>query len=358
MTATPKFATVPDPAPPPRRYRLLTAEELADRPPMRWRIKGVLPESGLAAVIGASGSGKTFLVLDALAAIDAGEEWFGHQVRSCPVVVLALEGQEGVAKRISAYQKHTGHQLSDRFRVVTEPFSLLDIRDRPDLVETLREAGLTDGVVVVDTLNRAAPGADENSSIDMGLLIAACSDLQAQLGGLVLIVHHSGKDGSKGARGHSSLFAALDAVIEVVRENDARSWRITKSKDGEDGHEHPFKLQVTELGIDEDGDAITSCVVEPAEALQECVRKAKVPGGGNMRVAYDAISTALKASHSFGKASAPPTRPCITLEQALDAIGPRLPVEPKRQRERAQSAITGLTGKGVIAFEGGWLWLP
>ncbi len=324
---------------------------------MRWRVKGVLPETGLAAIIGASGSGKSFLALSMLAAIDAGGEWFGHQVRRCPVVVLALEGQEGVAKRITAYQAHTDHRLSDQFRVIAESFSLLDIRDRPDLVETLREAGLTDGVLVIDTLNRAAPGADENSSVDMGHLIAACAGLQEQLGGLVLIVHHSGKDARKGMRGHSSLFAALDAVIEVSRENDVRSWCIAKSKDGEDGLEHPFKLQVTELGTDEDGDSITSCVVEPAEPVANGVRKAKLPGGGNMRVAYDAVCSALKSASDYGKGGAPPTRPCITLERALEAIGPKLPVESKRQRERAQSAITSLTGKGVLAFEGGWLWL-
>src|SRR5690606_23837965 len=127
----------------------LTAGDLVSRPPMRWRVKDVLPETGLAAIVGASGSGKSFLALSLLAALDTGDPWFGHAVRQCPVVVLALEGQEGIAKRIEAWQEGSGRQLSAAFRVVTEPFSLLDVRDIPDLVATLREAEMTGGVVVI-----------------------------------------------------------------------------------------------------------------------------------------------------------------------------------------------------------------
>jgi len=84
-------------------------------------------------------------------------------------------------------------------------------------------------LLVIDTLTVAASGADENSSSDMGLIIEAAKALQAKLGGLVLLVHHSGKDQSKGLRGHSSLHAALDAAIEVIRNHDnRRRWRIAK----------------------------------------------------------------------------------------------------------------------------------
>jgi len=86
--------------------------------------------------------------------------------------------------------------------------------------------------------------------------------LQSAVGGLVMLVHHTGKDATKGMRGHSSLIAALDAAIEVSRNGDQRSWQVAKSKDGEDGAAHPFKLEVMELGIDADGDPVTSCVIK------------------------------------------------------------------------------------------------
>ena len=112
---------------------------------------------------------------------------------------------------------------------MTVPFSLLVAGDVQGLAESIAAAGAVGGVVCIDTLNRAAPGADENSSQDMGLIIEAAKALQMALGGLVLLVHHTGKDAGKGLRGHSSLFAALDAAIEVSRDGDSRAWAVAKT---------------------------------------------------------------------------------------------------------------------------------
>lgn len=356
--SAPAFATVADTAHKQRRFKLLTAEDLAGRPGLRWRVKGVLPQTGIAALIGPSGSGKTFLALDLVAAVSRGVSWFDCRVNRAPVAYLALEGEAGIANRVAAYQAHTGHRFAPSFRVVVERFELLSLGDVPALAETLKESGIVGGVVVVDTLNRAAAGADENSSVDMGLLIAAATELQVRVGGLVLIVHHSGKDTSRGARGHSSLFAALDACIEVSRNDERREWKLSKAKDGEDGKAHPFRLEVVEIGTDEDGDPITSCVVEREEPPADGIRRAALPGGGNMRLAYDAIAAALKDARTYGMGAAPPGRPCIELEVAIDAAGAVLPVEPKRKRERARNAITNLVGRGNLEHREGWVWLP
>lgn len=354
----PAFAVVPDARSPAKRYNLLTAGDLANRPRLTWLVKGVLPAHGFAAIVGPSGSGKTFLALDLVAAVEQGISWFNHRVTSVPVSYLALEGEAGITNRVAAYQRHTGYRFSERFRVVTERFELLSVEDVPALAESLLRAGMNDGIIVIDTLNRAAAGADENSSSDMGALIAACSELQARVGGLVMLVHHSGKDVSKGARGHSSLFAALDACIEVSRDGNRREWRVAKSKDGEDGKSHPFRLEVVEIDIDEDGDSVTSCVVSPEESAAEAVRRVALPGGGNQRIAYDAIASALKDTRTFGKASAPPTRPCIEFDAAITAAAAALPCEPKRRRERAQQAVIGLVSRGNLKHQEGWLWLP
>lgn len=147
-------------------------------------------------------------------------------------------------------------------RYLTQPFSLLESGDIDALVDAIQSAGGA-GLVVIDTLNRASSGSDENDSKSMGLIIAASTRLQAAIGGLVILVHHTGKDATKGLRGHSSLHGALDAAIEIRREGNRRLWCNTKSKDSADGQTHDFKLQVVQLGVDEDGDAITSCVIEP-----------------------------------------------------------------------------------------------
>ncbi len=260
-TATEKFAPVP--ANVPATYRLLTADEVAALPPIRWRVKGVIPADGMAAVYGPSASGKSFLTLDMLAAIADGREWYGYRCNPAPVVYVCLEGEAGLSQRLQAIRARFGKDVGASMRFVTAPFQLLDSNKVNELASVILDAGGAGAVVVLDTLNRATPGADENSSQDMGRAVAASKALQARLGGLVILVHHTGKDATRGMRGHSSLFAALDAVVEVSRDGEARTWKVAKSKDGADGIEHAFRLNVVQLGVDEDGDPISSCVVEP-----------------------------------------------------------------------------------------------
>lgn len=79
-----------NPKAPPQRFSLMTATDLAALPPVRWRVRGVLPQEGIAAIYGPPGSGKSFLALDMLAAIAAGRWWFGYRVQAAPVLYIAL----------------------------------------------------------------------------------------------------------------------------------------------------------------------------------------------------------------------------------------------------------------------------
>lgn len=243
------------------RYKLRSAASLLSSDPIKWRIKGVIPESGIGAIYGQSGSAKTFIALDMAMNIASGSNWFGYRVKSCPVVYVCLEGEAGLSVRIKAWQQNGG-TIPSGIMFIDQPLNLLNIKDVRDLVTAIKTHDASDGIVIIDTLNRAAPGMDENSSVDMGNAINAAKLIQQGVGGLVLLVHHSGKDSSKGMRGHSSLHAALDAAIEVKRSGDDREWSVAKAKDGEDGKSHLFRLQVVDMGIDDDGDPITSCVIK------------------------------------------------------------------------------------------------
>lgn len=242
------------------RFKLMDVADIAKSKPIGWRIKGVVPDSGIAAIYGPSGSAKTFLALDMALALSRGLPWFGMRTKACPVVYVCLEGEAGLSNRVRAYL--TRNDAAGEVYFLTQPVSLLNEKDAPELAKAIIESEAAGGVVIIDTLNRAAPGMDENASGDMGKVIAMVKGLQNAVGGLVMLVHHTGKDATKGMRGHSSLIAALDAAIEVNRYSDQRSWLVAKSKDGEDGAAHPFKLEVVELGIDADGDSITSCVIK------------------------------------------------------------------------------------------------
>ena len=338
------------------RYKLLGADELRDLPPLAWRVRGVLPAVGLVALYGPSASGKSFLAFDMAAAIAEGQHWFDCRVDAAPVVYAALEGEAGFKLRAQAWEASRGHALPAGLRMVLQPFKLTEARDVVDLAAVV-PAG---AVVVLDTLNRAAPTADENSSRDMGEILEAAKRLQAFTGGLVMLVHHTGKDSSRGLRGHSSLFAAMDAAIEVSRDGDRREWKVAKSKDGMDGEAHPFKLSVEVLGTEETGDEITSCVVVRDTAAQ-CVRAVKLHQGGNQRVILDALRERLQTAALFGSVGAsescPPGSPAVQLEVVLPSIAERLAVSPDRKMERARAGITGLISRGVLGFDKGWVWL-
>jgi len=242
------------------RFKLMDVADISKSKPIGWRIKGVIPDSGIAAIYGPSGSAKTFLALDMALSLSIGLPWFGMRTKACPVVYVCLEGEAGLSNRVSAYL--TRNDAAGEVYFLTQPVSLLNEKDAPELAKAIHESEAAGGVVIIDTLNRAAPGMDENASGDMGKVIAMVKGLQSALGGLVMLVHHTGKDATKGMRGHSSLIAALDAAIEVTRSGDQRSWQVAKSKDGEDGKAHPFRLEVVQLGIDDDGDPVTSCVIQ------------------------------------------------------------------------------------------------
>ncbi|MDE3022686.1 MAG: AAA family ATPase [Pseudomonadota bacterium] len=341
---------------PPMRYRLLTAADIVDRPPLRWMVRGVLPAEGIAALYGPSASGKSFLALDLAAAIADGAEWFGCRVKQASVVYAALEGEAGFSQRAKAWQLHHGQDLPDFLQFIMQP---LDLRtdDVTELADAVIASGRAGGLLVIDTLNRAASGADENSSQDMGQIIDACKALQAKLGGLVMLIHHSGKDATKGLRGHSSLYAALDAAIEVRRDGDSREWCIAKAKDGNDSAAHPFRLEVVEIGEHDDGEPITSCAVVREESAAIATRR-KIPKGGNQRIVWDALGDLLKKSRDFGKGGAPGIRPCVELEAAIIEIAPSLTCEEKRKPERTRQAITGLVASKTIEHREGWLWIP
>lgn len=346
---------------PPMRYRLMRAGDVVDAPPLHWLVRGVLPADGLAALYGASGSGKSFLALDLGASVaGGGPEWFACRVKPAPVVYVALEGEAGFSQRVKAWQLHHGRDLPDALRFVMQALDLRNADDVSEIAEAVTAAGAAGGLLVVDTLNRAASGADENSVVDMGAIIAAAKGLQAKLGGLVLLVHHSGKDATKGLRGHSSLHAALDAAIEVSRSDDRRDWRIAKAKDGDDGKAHPFRLEVVEIGEHDDGEPMTSCVVVADEGTPANYRRPSLPKSGNLRVVWDALGELLRqagdARPNDAPASLPQGRPAVTMDAAIAGIRDRLACDAKRKTERTRQALTGLQAKQLVTIDGGYVW--
>lgn len=339
------------------KFRLLSDEDLASLPSIRWRIPHILPETGIAAVFGESGAGKSFLTLDMAMAIASGSNWFGYKVKKCPVVYCALEGEAGIKNRVKAHHEMHGN-AGGEMHYLLQPFDLKNTQCVDELVQEICRRDAQGGVIFLDTLNRAVPDSDENSSKDMGLIIAAAKRLQSEVNGLVVLVHHTGKDASRGLRGHSSLHAALDSAIEVKKSGGLREWNVYKSKDGEDGISHSFKLEQISLGIDEDGQHINSCAVIQEENVCSKVARSLPPKSGNQKIILNAIKRLLQESSFSGEVNLPNDCKCITLEEAIEKTRGQLICEPKRQTERAKDAIEKLIDKGFLSFKDGWIWKP
>jgi len=263
-----------------------------------------------------------------------------------------LEGEAGLPARVTAWEARNNTKM--QVRMMVQPFKLTEPQDVQDLATAVLAAVGRGAVTFVDTLNRAAPTADENSSKDMGGIIEGAKDLQRLTGGLVVLVHHTGKDVSKGLRGHSSLYASLDAAIEVSRSTDRHEWTLTKSKDGADGEVHAFLLNTMLLGTDADGDQLSSCAVIQDHSATE-VKRTKLPQGKNQRIVWDALKPLFKDG-TMGKPGAPPYAKCIELEAAIASASGRLTCPHERRGERAREAITGLVSHGLLGCNDGWIW--
>ncbi|MCW2244737.1 KaiC/GvpD/RAD55 family RecA-like ATPase [Azospirillum fermentarium] len=248
-------------------------------------VEGVLTPGALSVVYGESNCGKTFFATDLALHIALGWRWRDRHVVQGAVIYVAAEGGKGVMNRIAAFRRHYDIASAPPFAVIRSSVNLLD----PDrghtealiaaITHAAQHAGMPVALVVIDTLSRAMAGGNENASEDMGALVMNADRIRQETGAHLMFVHHSGKDTSRGARGHSLLRAATDTEIEVSREGAETPSvaRITKQRDLETNGEFVFTLTSVELGRNPLGKPVTSCIVTPAE------REAPSDGSGKRR---------------------------------------------------------------------------
>ena len=326
-------------------FAILSRDDLDALPPLRWTIRGVLPETGLAAIYGEPGSGKSFLAIDIAARTSAGlPDWFGHQISQRDVVYAALEGGRGIQQRLAAWDV-VNEVRANGVKFLLSGFTLLSDTDVARLAEAVTANVASGAVIIIDTLAQATPGADENAAKDMGLALKAAKHIADAVDGLVILVHHSGKDSSRGLRGHSSLNGAMDAVINVARDNvnDRRSWRVTKMKDSEDGAIGHFTLDRVDLGADGFGGRITSSAVKEIKGAAAVLVSAQQASlGGNQKLIYDALQGHPKASAG-----------CSQKELTELAKAALSDVSSKHRASRAQDALRGLIDGGIIKKDEG-----
>lgn len=234
--------------------------------PPEWLIKGILPKTELGMLFGASTAGKSFVLMDMCAAIARGIDWNGRRVKKGRVLYVVAEGRGGFPNRMEAYCKKHGIDESE-VPIVYAAGKIPNLADDVSVkafIKEIKRFGPFD-LIIIDTLAKVSVGADENSGKDMGIIMANAEAIGLAAGGTPILVHHSGKDTSRGSRGHGSLKGNVGVELEVSRAENAvlRTLYVHKVKDAPAGFGLDFKLEVVPVDqVDEDGVPETSCTVE------------------------------------------------------------------------------------------------
>lgn len=235
---------------------------------MDYIIKSHLPANSLCSIYGPSGSYKSFLAVSWSCHIAAGKEWAGKRTAGGSAMYVVGEGGIGVRRRVKAweYLHNEGNQLKNLYLVNRPVFPVRPEEAREVIIAAKQveaETGQPVKLIVIDTLARCFGGNDENDARDMGAFIEGCDTIKRETGATLLVVHHSGKDEGKGARGSSAFRAALDAEFNVRREGEGGAIILTctKMKDSEEPRQCAYDLKAVVLFTDDDGDDVRSLVV-------------------------------------------------------------------------------------------------
>jgi hypothetical protein len=328
-----------------------------------WLIKRVLPAEGLGVIYGRPGSGKTFSVMDIAMHISAGVTWRGQKTTQAGVSYVSPEAGRLGANRVIGWCRHHDIAWPDTFRLSPAQIDLNSAdTDADALIADIKQNQPDCRLVVVDTLNRAMAGGDENSGEDMGNFVRLCDKIGKALNAFVLVVHHSGKDAAKGSRGHSSLLGAVSLELEVTREQGQPGViKVTKMRDGEDGAEYGFTIGSVELGEDEDGEVVSTGISVSADASEVRETRQARPTGKNQVLvaqAFEQYADDYGQPNPAGCGFAEPGRVRVVEGDSFVAFAAGKIVGGKdhERRKAVKDAIDGLVGKRFFAVNRGFMW--
>lgn len=317
-------------------------------------VQGLLTPSSVSLIYAESNHGKSWFAIELAHAVAAGIPFLGCEVEKCPVVYVVAEGVAGFKKRIAAYQKRRGFRSIPLFMIEDSLDLLHNAKaDTKALIETVQDIGKEVspvGLVVIDTLARVAGSGDENSAEDMGRFNERIAEIVRETGAHVSIIHHSGKDGSRGARGSSALRAAVDTEAKVEKsENQIFTITVTKQRDQEFISPIHFKLEPVVIGKNSKGEIVESCVVVPSDPPRLPVKLNKV--AKRALESFESVERTQAEVNSQG---------CVTILESAwrDAFKSQHYPESARQTvsDAWANATRELISKGLVIIDGGTAW--
>lgn len=327
-----------------------------------WLVKHVIPSDGLGVIFGRPGSGKTFAVMDIALHIASGRSWRGKKVRQAAVSYVSPEAGRKGQNRIIGWTRHYSVQWPHGFRLSPVTIDLRsDATDAEALIAGIKANQPDCRLVVIDTLNRAMAGGEENSGEDMGRFVRLCDMIAQKLDVFVLVVHHSGKDAAKGSRGHSSLLGAVSLELEVRREQGhPGTIKVTKMRDGEDGAEYGFDIGMVHLGEDEDGEPVTTGISIETNLEKAQRTKASEPKGAVQKIVARAFADYVAEHGKVNSEVAGFGEEVTVVEEAgfVEFAAGRGLGSDHEKRKQVRQALRGMLANGYFLINQGLIWRP
>jgi hypothetical protein len=246
--------------------------EIVDRKPRPQLLKGLIYVGEIVFVYGKSNSGKSLAILDLGCAVALGEsKWAGHKIRNGgPVVYVAGEGRASVEQRLhararqrvgSGREKGELDRLRGKLSIFGRAVNLLVTADVDAFITDLAAMPKPPCMVILDTYSRCVPGADQSATDNATAAIASMDRIRDAIGCAVVSIHHTNKGGEE-FLGSIVLLNNADAMLKVEGKNGFVEITCDKLRDRAKDR-RPIELQIhgVTLGIDEDGDTITSACV-------------------------------------------------------------------------------------------------
>ena len=266
VDASSKFAAIAG------ELNFTTLPDVLNRPAARDLVRRFLPEVGTSCLYGRPGGGKSFVVLDLLCRIAGGMPVWGQPALSGFTVYIATEGVSGLPKRVRAWlARHARKAEQIPMLLIEVPVRMREASAVTSLIERIQEVEIATGqrcrLICVDTLVQCLHG-DENRQEDMSEFVAACNRLAHELQTHVSVVHHTGKRESDGPRGSSVIHGNFDTLFSVAPDEAANGTLLLTALKQKDERRScvRLRLEVVEVGVDEDGDPVTTCLVSEASA--------------------------------------------------------------------------------------------
>ena len=302
------------------RFLVESWDSIKDEP-VEWLIESIIPKRAFVALYAPPASFKSFIALDIAEAVATGREWMGYRVpKKGAVLYIAGEGHGGMGARVKACKIQNKSPDGANLYVIRAQINIRSSQEDFDALvaainELIAEIDEPLELIILDTLMRMSGGGfNENSSEDMGGFITQAGKIQAIYLCAMLLIHHSGKDITKGLRGHSSLLGAVDTELEIQRQDSVINsadtsvvgnaiLTVTKQKDGADSITVGIEVVNVEVGESALGfETITSLAVRPNPEIANSKPKGaknNSGSGGNQKIELDSLYKAIKAKGSY-----------------------------------------------------------